>query len=265
MAIKGFRLGSIVANGVGGPETGAISFIYAMLLHEHKQDFYSILINQIDSDLNEFISKGPGKKIHINIQYPIVDNFNNKNIEEKNKIRLDVIHESMLRIAKQFKDYDVSKLEEIRNTILESKFSFEFAIKRFQHSRNKVLCAKIIVKPMMYSFEYYAVKEQNGSVISRIPFYSGSPTLFYLPKFFQKAKWKGESEIILTGTDNIVETHINFDEKKAQHINLTPYSKPPYFELMKANISKADKEKYSKDWEHSLPPHIVAVLKYEAN
>jgi hypothetical protein len=265
MAIKGFRLGSIVPHGVGGPEAGAIEYIYAVLLHQMGQDHYSVSVNQVGSDLNEFISKGPGKRVHINTQFPVVDNFNHTDEKEKNLIRLEVIHDSMLRIAEVHHEYDVSKLKEIKQIIIERDFSFEIPVKHFRHPKNKDLIAKIIVKPKMFSFEYFAIIEIKGAEVSRVPFYNGITTFFYLTKFFQKAKWKGENKIILTGQDNIVETHIYFDEGKVEYINLTQYLKPPYFELMKAEKSEADKEKYSKDWKHSLQPHIAAILNYEAN
>lgn len=259
MSIKGFRLGSIVPDGFGGPEAGAIAFIYAQLLHQAGQHKYAISINQIGLELDEFIHKGPGKKIHINIRYPVVNNFNNKSLEEKNRKRLDIIHDSMLRIAEEFSEYDVAKIEEIKKTILEKNFSFEFKVKSFQHPKNRDLVAKIVVKPQMLSFEYFAVIEQNGVETKRVAFYSGLTTFHYLTLFFQKAKWQGENQLILTGRENIVETHIRFDEDRIEYINLTPYPKPPLFELMKVGITHEEKERYAKNWKHSLPPHIAGL------
>ena len=89
MPIKGFRLGSIVAHGVGGLEAGAIDLIYAFMLHEFEQDFYSVMVNQIGAgtDPDEIIIKGPGNNIHINIRYPVLDDFENRTIAEKNQYR----------------------------------------------------------------------------------------------------------------------------------------------------------------------------------
>jgi hypothetical protein len=264
MAQKGFRLDSVASEGVGGPEAGAIEYIYAKLLHQTQQDHYSISINQIGHDLREFICKVTAKQIHINIKY-LTDSFATKSIEEKNRIRLDIIHMSMLRIAEKYKEYDVVKLEEIRETILKENFLFEFEVKRFKHPQKKGVVAKILVKPLVFSFEYFAVKELDDIETARILFYNGITTFFYLNKFFQKGKWQGDNKIILTGTDKIVETHIYLDEEKVEYINLTTYAKPPFFELMKAGISKEDREKYTKDWEHSLPPHMGGIVNLNTN
>ena len=120
------RLGSLVKEGVGGPETGAIRLIYSYLLQEMQLDFYDlIIINQIGEDLDELIISTGSKKVNINIRYATNELFDNKSIREKNIIRLDIIHTALMRLAVEDKRMGISKLEAIKNRILESNFSFE--------------------------------------------------------------------------------------------------------------------------------------------
>src|ERR1700750_616627 len=118
MKLHIFRLESVVPEGVGGPEAGAIDLIYSILLQECDCDYYTYIhINQIGDDLNEVILK-ENKKIYINVKYPS-KGFSSKSTSEKNLIRLDIIHLALLRIADKEKKLDVNKLEQIKNLILQ--------------------------------------------------------------------------------------------------------------------------------------------------
>src|ERR1700683_733173 len=111
----GVRLGSVVAHGVGGPEAAALDLIYFFLLQEFGQALYShIIINQIGNNLDEFVMKEPGNKIHVNIRYPAYEDFEAKSKDEKNMIMLDVIHSALLRVADYDKKLDIIQLEGIR-------------------------------------------------------------------------------------------------------------------------------------------------------
>src|SRR5262245_31011316 len=124
MKLHILRLGSIIPEGVGGPEAGSIDLIYSFLLQEYKCDYYDhIHINQIGDDLEEVIIK-TGRKIHINIKYP-AKGFDNKSSEEKNLVRLDVVHTALLRIAEKEKKLDVDSLVKIKEHILERNFLFD--------------------------------------------------------------------------------------------------------------------------------------------
>ncbi len=268
MPIKGFRLISIVPYGVGGAEAGAINLIYAKLLYEFGQDFYQVKINQIGEGTkpDEIIIKGPGNKIHINIRYPAPEDFEARSVGEKNRYRLDVIHAALNRIADHDGKYNKSKLEEIRSKILLNDFSFQFNIKKFVSPRNKDLIAWIVVEPLMDRFLYFVVVEYQGKESNKILIYqSGTVDLYYFKMFFQKGKWKGENELVLTGKENVVETHVFIKENRVEYVNLTPYEKPPIFEMMKAGISKEEKEKAHQDWLHSLPPSHAAIITQALN
>jgi hypothetical protein len=262
---KGFRLISIVPHGVGGPEAGAISLIYAKLLHDFGQDFYNVKVNQIGegSDPDEIILKEPGNKIHINIRYAAPEDFETWLDVEKNRYRLDIVHAALNRIADYYGKYDKSKLEEIRNKILENDFAFCFHLKKFVYPKNKNLIAWIVVEPVMDRFLYYVVVEYNGHRTHKILIYQGTTDLYYFTMFFQKGKWKSENELVLTGKENVVQTHVFIKENRVEFVNLTPYEKPPIFEMMKADISEEEKEKAHQDWLHSMPPSHAAIIMQE--
>jgi hypothetical protein len=257
-----FRLESVGPHTVGGPEAGAIDLIYTFLLQEYKQDVYSYLhINQIDEGLNELVMKEPGNKIFINIRYPIHEDFEQKSIEEKNRIRLDVIHTALLRIADYDKKLDVSKLEAIRNKILKNNFSFELECKAYLNNKNKELLAKVLVHPQMDKFDYYVSIEKNGKVKCRLKIYSAATNIFYFPYFFRYGKWKNDNEFILIGTQKEVEIHIIVDKCRIDYKNLTPYENPPTFQMFRMDISKEEKEKAHQDYLHQLPPSHAAIIR----
>lgn len=260
--IKGFKLESIIPNGVGGPEAGAIGLIYSVLLKKFKQDFYSLLINQIGNgtDPDELILKGPGNKLHINIRYPIPPDFEIFSVKERNHYQLDVIQAALKRIADYDLKYDKSILEEIRNEIIKHNFLFRFHLKKFTNSRNKDLVARLVVEPMIDMFCYYIIIEKKGLEIQKFLIYKGFTNLYYYPKFFHNAKWENENELIVTGREKVVETHILLNKNSVEFVNLTQYKKPPLFEMMKVDISKSEKEQAYNDWLHALPPSIARVI-----
>lgn len=256
------RLGSVVRHGVGGPEAGAINLIYAHLLSEYGQDFYKrIGINQIGEDLNESVLKEQANKIHVNIRYPVYRDFESKGIDEKNKIRLEVIHTSLLRIAEYDKRISVNQLELIRKKILDNNFSFSLLCKSFAFNLSKDLMAKIIVHPEMNKFDFYVLIEKQGKVICNQWIYCGITDPLYFTELFSEAKWKNVNELVITGKKKEVEIKILIDDCKIEYKNLTRYDRPPYFEMMRADISSEEKEKAYKDWKHSLPPAVAAIIR----
>lgn len=260
------QLGSVGAHTVGGFEAGAISLIYTFLLEEFKMNVYSdIHVNQIRDDLNELIMKEPGRKIFINIRYPVYDDFETKSVDEKNRIRLDVTHAALLRIADYDKKLDIDKLEAIKNKILQENFSFEFVLKTFINKKNQSLVAKIVVNPQMDRFDYFVSIEESGKEKCKLLLYRGGTTAYYFGYFFKEGKWKNENELIISGKERQVEIHVFIDQCKVEYVNLTPYPKAPLFEMFKTDISKEDKEKAHQDWLHSLPPARAAIIREADN
>lgn len=261
-----FRLNSIVPHGVGsGPESGAIDLIYTILLQEFGQDIYSyISVNQIGDDLEEFVMK-KGKDVHVNIRYPAYDDFESRSVTEKNRIRLEVVHTALLRIAEQDKKLDAAKLESIKNKIMDNDFSFDFVCKSYSNKKNDSLVAKMIIHPAMTKFDYYVLIEEKGNSKCKAKIYSGGTSVFYFPDLFSQGKWISDNEFIVTGKRKEVEIRILIDECKVEFKNMTRYAKPPYFEMMRADISAEEKEKAVQDWQHSLPPAAAVIIRQADN
>lgn len=261
------RLNSTVPHGAGsGPESGGIDLIYSFLLTEFEQTRYKyICINQVGLDLKEFIMRESGNKIHVNIYYPSYEDFEIKTINEKNLIRLDIIHTALVRIAKLYGKLEIKKLETIKEKIIANKFDFDFVYKCYKYKGCENLTAKIIVHPEMDRFNYNCMVEKNNSLKCNIQIYSGLTNLYYYPDLFSYLKWKSENVIIITGKREEVELYIDIEKCTVIHKNLTNYSKPPYFEMMKADVSNIDREKVYKDWLHSLPPAQSALLGHIPN
>ncbi len=261
------RLGSVVLHGVGGPEAGAINLMYSILLQEHNQDVYSYIgINQIGDDLDELIMKEPGNKVYINIRYPAYDDFEERSIAAQNRIRLDVVHQSLLRIAAEDKKLNVAKLEIIKNKILGNDFLFDFVYKIHVNKKDESLVAKIIVHPLVTRFDIYALIEENGNTKCKLMIYSGGTDDFYFAALFANGKWNGTNEFIITGKQKEMEIHVHVDKCSIEYINTSGYNgKAPFFELMKVHSSKEESDRAYKDWIHSLPPGIAAIITNEAN
>ena len=255
------RLESVVPHGVGGPGAGAISLIYTYLLQKYQQDIYShIQINQIGQDLDELIVRKSGNGIHVNIRYPAEEKFELQNEENQNLTRLAIIHEALLRIAAFDSKLDKVRIQEIKNEILSNNFSFEFIYKEFINKIHNEWKARIVVKPEIKEFIYFVVIENEGSIKCKMKIYSGGTDLYYLSSFFEYGKWKSEKEFVLTGTKKEIELHVYIDKSEFKTINLTAYPHPPFFQLMRTDITLEEKNKAYEDWIHSLPPSGASFL-----
>jgi hypothetical protein len=260
------RLNSVVPHGVGsGSESLALDLIYEFLLHELDQDIYRYIgINQIGDELEEFVMKEPGNNIHVNIRYPVYSDFESKSIEEKNNIRLDVIHSALLRIAAYDNKLDIHQLEQIRDKIVENNFSFLFLCKSHVNKASPGVIGNILVQPATDKFDYYLAVEEDNQLMCKLHLFCGQPAVHF-PEFFFYGKWKGKNELILWGKEKEVETHVLVDVCRVEFVNLTRYANPPHFTMMRADISKEEKDKAYQDWKHSLPPSIAAVIRQAHN
>ncbi len=255
------RLGSVVPNGVGGPEAGAIDLIYSFLLLKYEQNFYRyISINQIDEELQEFIVKEPGEKIHVNIRYSANKDFERLSFAERNIIRLDVIHSAMVRISDFDNKLDKEILGKIKEEIINKEFTFEIGCKKINNRNSKSLIAVIIVDPKPDKFDYYILIKKDNVEKCRVHLYSGLTNLYYFDKFFQYGKWKREDELIMTGKAKEVEIHLSIKDCSIKYVNLTVYEKPPMFEMFRSGLSEEEKDKAYSNWRSSLPPEINAVI-----
>lgn len=260
MNLQILRLTSVASHGVGGVGAPALDLIYSFLLQEFHCDFYShILVNQIGDDLEEVIIRN-GKARIINIRYSS-ENFESKNATEKYKIRLDIIHNALIRIAVKERKLDVNALEQIRDRILKQDFVFDFEYKQYENKKNQ-LVGKLLIRPFQDKFCYYFSTEKNGELISNILIYEGKCSEHYIGDIFYSGKWISSKEFVIKDKNKEVEMHIFIEDKKIELLNLTKYKKLPYFEMMKASGSA---EEAYKDWLNSLPPGAAGAINYEPN
>lgn len=261
MKIEILRLISVVEHGVDGAETGAINLIYSFLLQKYKLDFYSyIRINQIGEDLQEFVMK-EGNKIHINIRYPASEDYELKTVPERDLIRLDIIHKALLRLAANDSRIQVKELDNIKNEILQNRFLFDIQYKEWRYKKDEKINAKIVIRPYEDRFDFFVLIEEGKKQICRLLIYQGKTTDFYIDDLFFYGKWKSINEFIITGKNKEVEIHVYIQDKKVKYLNLTSYEKAPFFEMMRANISKEDASRSYEDWLHSLPPAYAAIIR----
>lgn len=258
------RLGSLGTIHVGGPEAGALDLIYSYLLQEFQQDIYNhITINHIDDNYNEVIMK-ERNNVFINLRYPVPDDFMIMETTQKNKIRLDVIHEALLRINEKYHQLDTTALSQIRQKILDHNFLFDLVYSSYVNSQKPNLVGKVIVQPLIDRFNFYCLIEEGGIEKCKSLIYQGKCTDHYFSNFFAFGQWRSTPEYIISGKEKIIEIHVFPDECKVEYVNLTEYNKPPLFELMRFDISGIEEEKAHLDWLHSMPPDLAAMLR-EAN
>ena len=265
MKIEIIRLGSVIANGVGGPGAAAIGLIYSMLLQHYNQDVYkAIIINQIDENLEEIVMKHGGQ-VNVNIRYPARQDFDELTELEQNKIRIEVLHEGLIRIAARFGIMDVSILNQIKEEVIQKGFIYSFKFKPTVNKKDEQLAAYIVVEPSVHEFKVLALVEKAGEELCKVEIYRGAPHYLHLAEFFSIIKWKGINELLITGKAEEVETHLNVSECKVKMVNLTPYARPPKYEMFKAEISNEEKNDAYKDWIHSLPPGAAGIIESGLN
>jgi hypothetical protein len=258
------RLESIVKHGVGGVEAGAISLIYSYLLQKNQINFYSyIFINQIGDDLSELVIN-EGKKVYINIRYHADENYGLKSISERNVIRLDIIHKALLQLNQNDGRVRRETLNAIRTEILNNNFEFDIEYRKCFNKKNRNLVAKLLIHPKVDRFEFYISIEVAGSAKGKVLIYNGKPNDFYFEAILSNCVWEG-NEIVISGKNKEVEININSETLHVRYINKTPYQKSPFFEMMRADISKSENAEAYEDWLHSLPPAKAAILREADN
>ncbi len=230
-----FHLESVVPNGVGGPTVGALDFIYGYYLVKYNLNVYKyIQINQIDETLEEFIGV-ERKCVHINFKIKSPENFIKLSYTEKSIFRLEVIHQAMQHLAYYNNRFSIELLNEIKNKILASNFSFVFDFKTSVNKLNKQLKATIKIDFLERSFNFILEISENGNIKNSIVFYKGLTTTGYFNDLFSTLKWKANQVIEISGkaSDVIIEYDINTNV--LSYLNIVPPKQiRPLFEWMKA-------------------------------
>jgi hypothetical protein len=257
------RLGSVVEYGFG-PNTGAISLIYSHLLEKYNVGLHeNVLVNHIGNDLQELIIKQSKQQIGINIRYQLPNNFNDLEDNKKNIFFTEIIHEALVRLAKDKSQIDITKLAAIRQEVLDKKFSFDILYKTYLNKKHEALLAKVIIHPELSRFNFLISLEDSGVEKCRLLIYTGKTTDFYIADLFFYGKWKNTNEFILSGKRSEIAIHIISDECKIFFVNTSAdNTKAPLFELFK---SDADKEKTLKEYIASLNPAIAAIITQSPN
>lgn len=264
MQLEILRLESVVPNGVGGPGAGALGLMYTYLLQKHEITYYKfIIVNQIDEDLEEGIFKIGSRAIHVNVRYPASQEFQHMSPNERNLIRIEVIHAGLTELAKFDTRIDTNALNLIKNEILKCNFEFNIPYKEHRCKSDRSLSAEITIQPSESKFDFYAVFKRDDMEFARYQIFSGRPIVFYVDALFSNVKWKGTDQLIITGKSPDMEIHVILNENRVEYINHSKYSNAPFFEMMKRDQSNADKA--YRDWVHSLPPEIAAVLERSDN
>lgn len=246
------QLNSVIPNGLGSSsESIALEAIYSYLLRRYRQDFYStISINQIDEELEEFISK-KGGNIHINIRFPNPSKIAPQNLSKENEARLNLIHEALVRISTKDKKFDVDKLNEIKELIIKHNFNFEFVVKSFLNRKTHSI-AELSVVPSIINFKYYvSIKHEDVLKCKQLIYNSlpGTP----IDSILNYAKWRNNNEVVFWGKDKEGEIIIDSSKCEVKFVNLTKYKNSPLLEMFRFDTTEENRDLAHKNWLDSLP------------
>ncbi|MET0466281.1 MAG: hypothetical protein ABW007_24190 [Chitinophagaceae bacterium] len=229
------KLGSTIMHGVGGPQAGSIAIIYEFLLAQCHENHYSyISVNQIDETLDEVIVKMNRNEIYVNVRYPADPGFENLESIVQQQTRLDIMHLGLSRIAEHERKLSLDNLNTINAMILKNKFHFEFTAKTFPHPNNPGLQAQLSIIPDLKKFDFFLSVLEDEKEKCRVHLYEGGTTTYYFGYFFSNAKWKGERELIISGSDKTIEIHILLDSCEVSFEPSTLPENAP-FEIFRAN------------------------------
>lgn len=267
MNIEYFRLVSVDPQGIGNKGNGQIDLLYSSLLNLYGLNYYkSIKVNQIapNQGIKEFVEIEKGF-VHVNIIYIIDPRFDSLADFEKNKIRLEVIHAGLLRLAKEDDKFAKVKLERIRNEILENKFDFAIEVFKKENPVDNKFLSKLIIRPQSGYFDFFLQVINEGHRVCEIHLYKGKSTPFYVDSFFSKIIWVGINQLIIEGEEKQMRIIIDINECNVSFDNLTSYSKPPLWEMMRVGLTQEENNNAYENWLHSLPPAYSAIIRNSDN
>lgn len=199
----------------GGGESEALALIYEHLLQHHKQNQYShIGIIQVATIEEEVIFRS-AKAIHVNIFYPTDKNFEQNSIKEKNLVRLNIVHEALLRISNFENKLDKGTLSIIKEDIIKKKFIYKLKIRSYiKKTSSGIYEAEISVVPKMYGFQISFSFKINGVELWRAPFYRSINTAYFFHQFFFKAKWRSDLHLVIYNKFDEFEIHFLVEKKE---------------------------------------------------
>ncbi len=239
-----------------------ISFLYSYFLIKYDMDFYPlIIVNHIGFDLKEriFYSK---EKTHINIRLDIGEDIRPKSHREKNEIFLEIIHQALMRLAREDPRMISSKLEEIRDLILKNDFTFDVDYITTPNDEDKYLVGKIILRPRMEQFDFIAQIVYQDKIKWQALVYEGGPSSYYFNDILSYGKWNGVKEFIFGGNRSEIEFHFDANNGKITLINNNENKAvAPIFSLFRLNAGSRELQ----DYIDSLPPAIGGIISFKPN
>ena len=255
------KLHSVISSGFG-KNTEFISFIYSYLLKKYNLNFYNrIVVNHIGDDLQEKIFHN-NKSVHINIRFLMGSDFSLKDETGKNKIFLKIIHEGLVRLAKEDGKMSIEVLKLIKGEILSKKFIYSIEHMSIINKKDHELVAKIIIRPSMTKFCFYILIMNRDQIKCETLIYQGGASDYYLDDLFGIGKWKGLNEFIIKGRRSEIEFHVYVDSCKIRLVNTSiDKNKAPIFNLFRADASSQELQDYIS----SLPPGVGASITYNPN
>lgn len=267
MKVDIFRLISVDPNGIGNKENGLLDLLYSYLLWKNGLDYYRFIkVNQIHQDqgIEEFVEIEEGI-VHINIIFNTDSNFEALNDVNKNRIRLDIVHAGLLRLAEEDPKFFKATLERIKNEILERNFNFELEGEIKESPFDNGTICKFLINPQTKYFDYFFLVLKEGKDLCKVNIYRGKPTTFYLDSFFSTVIWNNKDLITIEGREKQMKMTLNVVKCDLNFQNLTEYAVPPLWEMMKAEISEQENKNAYENWLHSLPPAYSAIVRGNEN
>lgn len=267
MKIDIFRLISIDHNGIGNRGNGLLNIIYSYLLWKNGLDYYKFVkINQIgrEQQVKEFVEIQK-EYVHINLIHPTDKNFDLLDDDRKNKIRLEIIHAGLMRLAEVDSRFSISKLNEIRKEVIESNFRIALESNGKINRFDKAVLVKLLILPSTTYFDYHLIVQRNEMEICRQFLYRGKPAPDIVSYFFSKPKWKNKNELVIEGQEKQMRIRLDISSCTLEFQNLTQYPNPPLWEMMKVGISEQENKSAYEDWIHSLPPAVAAIVRDSNN
>lgn len=255
------RINSVVTSGFG-KETGLISFLYSYFLNFYGLDFYPIIVvNHIGLDLEEKIFYGE-EITHINIRFDIGADIRPKSHREKNEIFIQIIHQALLRLAREDPRMDAAKLEAIRELILTKDFEFDIEYITTPNEADKFLVGKIILRPHMEQFDFVAQILYQEKIKWQALIYEGGPSSYYFDDILSYGKWNGVKEFIFGGNRSEIQFHFDVNEGKIILINNNENKAiAPIFNLFRVNAGSHEMQ----DYLNSLPPAMAGIIAFKPN
>ncbi|MFX1704513.1 hypothetical protein PV783_11195 [Chitinophaga sp. CC14] len=239
-----------------------ISLVYGGMLKKHGLTFYSHIQIVHTSEKDQDLVIGERKDFHVRISYDPGVDFVLKDDHTRQIIMINIIHEALLKLARQKHHLDIEVLNLIKTELIKSPLEFRVKYKMFTHPKDKTLLINVIIHPLLRHFNIYLELEKSEEIVANLLIYKGVNVPDYFTDFFSKGKW-AKKEFVLSGKATDMEIHLSLEDYSLKYVSTSGIEgKAPKFELMKAD---ADKRTALEEYLHTLNPAIVAVLMGSAN